>query len=91
MPSIPQILVATGFRGLHTKAVGNAIKARAVGGVAGVYGVKRAVRAQLVQSLVTVRLGDRVVSHSHGLRKLEINQLNSVIQDIQKKRDNIHG
>ena len=91
MPSIPQILVATGFRGLHTKAVGNAIKARAVGGVAGVYGVKRAVRAQLVQSLVKARLGDRVVSHSHGLRKLEINQLNSVIQDIQKKRDNTNG
>ena len=91
MPSIPQILVATGFRGLHTKAVGNAIKARAVGGVAGVYGVKRAVRVQLVQSLVKARLGDRVVSHSHGLRKLEINQLNSVIQDIQKKRDNTHG
>lgn len=91
MPSIPQILVATGFRGLHTKAVGNAIKARAVGGVAGVYGVKVKNRASLAQSLAKARLGDRVVSHSHGLRKLEINQLNSVIQDIEKRRDKIHG
>jgi hypothetical protein len=91
MPSIPQILVATGFRGLHTKAVANVIKARAVGGVAGVYGVKRAARSQFVQSLVKARLGDRVVSHSHGLRKLEINQLNSVIQDIQEKWDNAHA
>jgi hypothetical protein len=91
MPSIPQVLVATGFRGLHTKAVANIVQARAVGGVAGIYGVKRTIRRQLVESLVKARLGDRVVSHSHGLRKLEINQLNSVIQDIQERRDNVHG
>jgi hypothetical protein len=90
MPSIPQILIATGFRGLHTKAVSNVVQARAVGVVAGIYGVKRTFRRQLVDSLVKARIGDRVVSHSHGLRKLEINQLNSIIQDIQRGRDN-HG
>jgi hypothetical protein len=84
LPSVPDVLVSTGFRGLCTKAVSNIVKARAVGGVAGIYGLKLRDRAAFVQKLVKKKLGDRVVSHSHGLRKLEINQLNSVIQAMTK-------
>jgi hypothetical protein len=84
MPTVPEALVATGFRGLHTKSVANVVKARAVGGVAGVYGLRLRERDGFVETLVQKRLGDRVVSHSHGLRKVEINQLNSVIQSLKK-------
>ena len=86
MPEIPDVLVATGFRGSNTKAVVNTHAVRAVGSVAGIYGVKRAERAGFAKRLVAKRVGDRVVAHSHGLRKLEINQLNYLIQKDGKRR-----
>lgn len=86
MPEIPDVLVATGFRGANTKAVVNTHAVRAVGSVAGIYGVKRAERAGFAKRLVAKRVGDRVVAHSHGLRKLEINQLNYLIQKDGKRR-----
>jgi hypothetical protein len=86
MPEIPDVLVATGFRGSNTKAVVNAHAVRAVGSVAGIYGLKRAERTGFAKRLVAKRVGDRVVAHSHGLRKLEINQLNYLIQKDRKRR-----
>jgi len=86
MPAVPEALVSTGFRGLYTKSVANVVRARAVGGVAGVYGLRLRERDGFVERLVQKRLGDRVVSHSHGLRKVESNQLNSVIQSLTKAR-----
>ena len=86
MPEIPDVLVATGFRGSNTKAVVNTHAVRAVGSVAGIYGVKRAERAGFAKRLVAKRVGDRVVAHSHGLRKQEINQLNYLIQKDGKRR-----
>lgn len=85
MPEIPGVLVATGFRGSRTKAVVNAFGVRAVGSVAGIYGVKRTEQAGFAKRLGAKRVGDRVVSHSHGLRKLEINQLNSLIHSDEKR------
>ena len=86
MPEIPDVLVATGFHGSHTKAVVNSFSVCAVGSVAGIYGLKRTEKLEFAQRLGRKRVGDRVVSHSHGLRKLEINQLNSIIQSDAKRR-----
>ncbi len=79
MPAVPTILVATGFRGPRPKVVRNAIGARAVGGVAGVFGVGVARARDLTRRLRGAALGGRIVAHSNGLRKLEIGQLQTLV------------
>lgn len=80
MPDVPEILIATGFRQNNPKIVINEVGARAVGGVCGVYGLTPRNRGLVANRLRKMNLMDRVVPHSNGLRKLEINQLNSLLQ-----------
>jgi hypothetical protein len=82
MPGIPAVLVSSGFTQDRTKTVLNFIGARAVGSVCGIYGVPKGKRKALAQALRKVRLSDRIVAHSNGLRKLEINQINTIIAGL---------
>lgn len=82
MPNIPSILIATGFRQKNPKIIVNDIGARAVGGVCGVYGLTHRNRTLVANRLREMDLMDRVVPHSNGLRKLEINQLNSLLEKV---------
>ncbi len=81
MPPMPTFLMATGFTGKFPKTVCNSIDARAVGGVCGVYNVKTADAARLIRVLEGNDIRDRLVAHSNGLRKIEINQLNTLLSD----------
>lgn len=79
MPQGPAVIVASGFRGPRPKAVMNRIGALAVGAVFGVYGLSRA-RARLFALHVrALDLTGRLVSQSHGLKKLEPRQLYSLV------------
>jgi hypothetical protein len=80
MPEIPDLLSATGFRNARPKVVVNSVGARAVGSVAGIFGVSVSQRRALVKRLKGLRLSKRIVSHSNGLKKVEINQLNALLQ-----------
>jgi hypothetical protein len=80
MPDVPALLTATGFCETRPKAVVNDIGARAVGSVAGIYGVAKKQRRNLVRNFRKLNLSDRIVSHSNGLKKVEINQLNTLLQ-----------
>lgn len=82
MPSPPSLLVASGFRGPHPKAVVNAIGAIAVGGVFGVHGLPTRRAGQLVRHLLGLDLSGRVVSHSKGMRKLEPSQLHALVSSF---------
>lgn len=79
MPPIPSVMIATSFKGTFPKMATNSIGARAVGGVCGIYNVSQARSKDIVRSLERLDIRDRVVAHSHGLRKLEVNQLNSLL------------
>ncbi len=79
MPQPPSVIVASGFRGAHPKAVANAMNAVAVGAVFGVYGLSAAGAKQFVKHLRALDLAGRVVSHSNGLRKVEPRQLHTVV------------
>lgn len=81
MPPIPDVLMAQSFKGPFPKGVRNTVKARAVGGVAGVFGLGDLQVDQLVSGLDGIDISDRVVAHSNGLRKIEINQLNGLLSD----------
>lgn len=82
MPETPALLVSSGFTEDHTKVVVNPVEARAVGSVCGIYGVQERKRTALANAFRATKLSDRVVAHSNGLRKLEINQINTIISHL---------
>ena len=81
MPPVPDVLMAQSFKGRFPKGLRNAIKARAVGGVAGVFDLGEEQIIDLVTGLGGIDISDGVVAHSNGLRKIEINQLNALLSD----------
>jgi hypothetical protein len=50
-----------------------------VGGVCGIYNVNRLQGAKLLNGFGGVDISRRIVAHSNGLRKIEINQINSLL------------
>lgn len=80
MPPVPRVLVAQSFNGEYPKGVVNRVRARAVGGVCGIYNVTDDQVLRLLDGLKTLELGNRVVAYSNGFRKLEINQLNTLLR-----------
>ena len=79
MPPVPDVLIAQSFKGEFPKGVRNLIGARAVGGVSGIYNASDDQITTIIGGLDGEDLRDRVVAHSNGLRKIEINQLNSLL------------
>lgn len=79
MPSAPKILLASGFRGKNTKAVTNPIKALAVGSVCGIHGLSATAAIKIARGIRGTEIASKVVAHSNGLRKLEINQVNTLL------------
>lgn len=79
MPPIPKVFFAMSFRGKFPKAVINTLGARAVGGVYGIYNTTNCQAKRLASGLEHTDIRDRLVAHSNGLRKIEINQLNSLL------------
>ena len=71
--------MAQSFKGSFPKSMINTVKARAVGGVAGVYNLDSKQAELLVGGFGGLDISDRIVAHSNGLRKIEINQLNSLL------------
>ena len=80
MPPAPRVLIAQSFTGEYPKAVGNRLRARAVGGVCGVYNLHDDQIPRLVRALQGIGLRDRVVAYSNGFRKIEVNQLNTLLR-----------
>ncbi len=85
MPDVPALLVATGFRGDRPKIAINYVNAVAVGSISGIYGVRSRERRQFVRAFQSLNLSDRIVPHSRGLKKLEINQLNTLLDELDEK------
>lgn len=79
MPPLPDVLIAQSFKGEFPKGVRNTIGARAVGGVAGIHNASKDQISTIIGGLDGEDLRDRVVAHANGLRKIEINQLNTLL------------
>jgi hypothetical protein len=88
MPAIPALLMSQSFKGPFPKAVRNIIRARAV---CGVYNVTRRQEARLANGLDAVDIRSRVVAHSNGLRKIEINQLNTLLVQAFSRDPTVRG
>jgi hypothetical protein len=81
MPEQPKALVASGFRG-RPKILINQVGAVAVGTVYGLFAPSAAAAERMVRKLRDVDYEGRVVAHSNGLHKLEVNQINSLIGEL---------
>jgi hypothetical protein len=82
MPQAPALLMATGFKG-RPKVIENPIGAHAVGGVCGIYGSSKAKSKAVRTAIQGESFAGRVVSHSNGLQKLEINQINALLATLE--------
>jgi len=75
----PKLLVSTGFTSFGPKILVNAVKAHAVGSVCGVYSDIEIDWSRLQRYLLGFNFEKRVVPHAKKLKKIEIRQLNSVL------------
>ncbi len=80
MPSVPSMLIAQSFKGKFPKRVYNQVKARAVGSVCGIYNVNKGQAQRIAHGLGISDLRNQVVAHANGFYKIEINQLNFLLQ-----------
>ena len=75
----PKLLVSTGFISFGPKVLINEVKAYAVGSVCGIYSDTKIDWSSLQSYLVGFDFEKRVVPHAKKLKKIEIGQLNSVL------------
>ncbi|HXL59597.1 MAG TPA: hypothetical protein VN959_02830 [Mycobacterium sp.] len=86
MPDVACLLVSMTFRTTFPKFVRNDVNAIAVGGVYGIYGLSEDELSAAMTQFMGLDIRDRVVAHSHGLRKIEIGQLNNLLGELLESR-----
>jgi len=80
---IPKLLVSAGFSGLGPKILINTVGAHAVGAVSGIHSEDSTISTQAIRdSIVSIDFSKTVLSHSGTLRKVEVRQLNSVLNTL---------
>jgi hypothetical protein len=86
---VPPILFSSGFTEFGPKVVVNSIGARAVGGVLGIHSTRKIPVRRLQHHLLKINFEKRVVAHARRLKKVEVKQLNAVLNEfIEKERKN---
>ena len=86
IPKTPKILFSSGFVGTRPKIVKNAIGAVAVGSIFGIMSEKRIPHLnKLLDYLKSYDFESRVVHHAGSLRKIEVKQMNWVINQFYNK------
>ncbi len=86
----PRLLVSTGFTSFGPKILINSIKAHAVGSVCGIYAKGKYDWSRLRDYLIGIDFEKRVVPHAKLLKKIEIRQLNAVLNKFSQW-DKYHG
>jgi hypothetical protein len=86
---VPRILFSSGFTEFGPKIVLNAVGARAVGGVLGIHSNRKIPVRRLQEYLLKMNFEKRVVAHARKLKKVEVKQLNAVLNEfIEKEQKN---
>jgi len=82
---VPKMLVSTGFTSFGPKVLINTVNAHAIGSVCGIYTDKKVKLSNLRLYLTGIDFEKRVVAHSNNLKKIEIRQLNAVLNRYWKR------
>jgi hypothetical protein len=86
---VPGILFSSGFTKFGPKVVVNSVGARAVGGVLGIHSSRKIPVRRLQSYLLRIDFEKRVVAHARKLKKVEVKQLNAVLNEfVEKERKN---
>jgi len=81
-PRIPELLLGTGFVSFGPHFLENQVGAIAVGSVGNIYIDRKYSKRNIVNKLRKINFEHRVVNQAGKLKKIEINQLNTVLQNI---------
>jgi hypothetical protein len=76
---VPQLLFGSGFIKFGPKVLINAVGARAVGSVWGIHSAGKLRTRTLQEYLLGINFEQRVVPHARTLKKVEVKQLNAVL------------
>jgi hypothetical protein len=89
----PQLLVSSGFTKYGPKVLVNSMRAYAVGSVVGIHAKRTLPRRRLQDHLLGINFEKRVVAHAKTLKKLEVKQLNTVLNTFagQEKPNGRNG
>lgn len=80
---VPRLLISSGFTGKAPKVMLNTVQAVAAGGVYGILSQGGlSVDKEILQGLSSYDFRRRIVHHSNNLKKLEVRQLNTVLNDL---------
>lgn len=76
---VPQMLFSSGFTKFGPKVLVNSVGARAVGSVWGIHAKHKLPVRRLQAHLLRINFESRVVAHAKTLKKVEVKQLNAVL------------
>lgn len=82
----PKLLVASGFTAVGPKVLINGVRAIAVGSVWGVHSREPLALRSLQKYLLSFDFVSHIVGHARHLKKVEVRQLNAVLNDYAKTR-----
>jgi hypothetical protein len=82
MPVAPRILYSSGFRGTAPKSMINGVGAIAVGAVCGIYASSDVATRRIFNHIRDLDFATQVVAMSKGFTKVEVNQMNGVVQSL---------
>lgn len=84
----PQLLFSSGFTKFGPKVLLNCVGAKALGSVWGIH-AKRRLRHRALQSfLLKTNFEQQIVAHANSLKKVEVRQLNGVLNEFDRQRHN---
>ena len=84
-PEPARLLFSTGFVKHGPLVLENMVDAIHLGGVGGIYGVKDLPYRKIANDLRKIDFENRIIHHSNSLKKIEINQMNTVLQEILRR------
>jgi hypothetical protein len=86
---VPQILFSSGFTEFGPKVLVNSAGAHAVGSVWGIHAKNRLPLRRLQTHLLEINFEEQVVAHAKTLKKVEVKQLNAVLNGfVERERKN---
>jgi hypothetical protein len=84
----PQILFSSGFTSFGPKVLINSVSARAIGSVWGIHAQRKLPLRRLQNYLMGINFEKQVVAHAENLKKVEVRQLNAVLNSFDEKEQN---
>ena len=82
---VPQMLFSSGFTEFGPKVLINSVSARAIGSVWGIHARRMLPLRRLQSYLLSINFEKQVVAHAEKLKKVEVRQLNAVLNSFDEQ------